>query len=44
MFIGFVAVKRIVFPLILADRPEGREEVMELFASIPLLIRQTCLL
>ena len=37
VLIGFVVVKRMVFPLILADRPEGSEEVMELFASIPLL-------
>jgi len=35
--IGFVAVKVMVFPLMDADRPEGREDVTELWLNILLL-------
>ena len=34
---GLEAVTVIVLPLILADRPEGKADVSELFASIPFL-------
>lgn len=44
VFIGFVAVKVMVFPLRDADRPEGREDVTELMAQYSIAIRQATLI
>lgn len=44
VFIGFVAVKVMVFPLMDADRPEGREDVTELWLQYSIAIRQATLI